>query len=85
MEKKRILSGIQATGRLTLGNYLGALNNWVKMQEQYECYYMIADLHTLTVRREAEELRKNTLNLIAMYIAAGLDPEKYTITYTSTL
>ena len=79
MEKKRILSGIQATGRLTLGNYLGALNNWVKMQEQYECYYMIADLHTLTVRREAEELRKNTLSLIAMYIAAGLNPEKNTI------
>ena len=79
MEKKRILSGIQATGKLTLGNYLGSLNNWVKMQEQYECYYMIADLHTLTVRREPEELRKNTLNLLAMYISAGLDPEKNTI------
>lgn len=79
MEKKRILSGIQATGKLTLGNYLGALNTWVKMQEQYECYYMIADLHTLTVRREPEELRRNTLNLIAMYVAAGLDPEKNTI------
>ncbi|MBQ9298139.1 MAG: tryptophan--tRNA ligase [Clostridia bacterium] len=79
MNKKRVLSGIQATGKLTLGNYLGALNTWVKMQEEYECYYMIADLHTLTVRREAEELRKNTLNLIAMYIAAGLDPENNTI------
>ena len=79
MNKKRVLSGIQATGKLTLGNYLGALNTWVKMQEEYECYYMIADLHTLTVRRDAEELRKNTLNLIAMYIAAGLDPEKNTI------
>lgn len=79
MTKKRILSGIQATGKLTLGNYLGAINNWVKMQKEYECYYMIADLHTLTVRREPEEVRKNTLNLIAMYIAAGLDPEKNTI------
>lgn len=79
MNKKRILSGIQATGKLTLGNYLGALNNWVKMQEEYECYYMIADLHTLTVRREPEELKRNTLNLIAMYVAAGLDPEKNTI------
>ena len=79
MSKKRILSGIQATGKLTLGNYLGALNNWVKMQEEYECYYMIADLHTLTVRREPEELKRNTLNLIAMYVAAGLDPEKNTI------
>jgi len=79
LDKKRILSGIQATGKLTLGNYLGALNNWVKMQNEYECYYMIADLHTLTVRRDPEELRQNTLNLIAMYIAAGLDPEKNTI------
>ena len=79
MDKKRVLSGIQATGKLTLGNYLGALNTWVKMQEEYDCYYMIADLHTLTVRRDAEELRENTLNLIAMYLAAGLDPEKNTI------
>ena len=79
MAKQRILSGIQATGKLTLGNYLGALNNWVKMQDEYECYYMIADLHTLTVRRDAEELRNNTFNLIAMYLAAGLDPKKNTI------
>ncbi len=79
MNKKRVLSGIQASGKLTLGNYLGALNSWIKMQEEYDCYYMIADLHTLTVRRDANELRNNTLNLIAMYIAAGLDPEKNTI------
>ena len=77
--KKIILSGIQATGNLTLGNYLGALNNWVEMQDKYDCYYMIADLHTLTVRRDPEELRQNTLSLIALYIAAGLDPEKNTI------
>lgn len=79
MEKKTILSGIQATGSLTLGNYLGALNNWVKMQEEYDCYYMIADLHTLTVRNDPETLRKNTLELIALYIAAGLDSDKNTI------
>ena len=79
MDKKIILSGIQATGSLTLGNYLGALNNWVEMQDQYDCYYMIADLHTLTIRKDPEELRKNTLSLIALYIAAGLDPEKNTI------
>ena len=79
MEKKTILSGIQATGELTLGNYLGALNNWVEMQESYDCYYMIADLHTLTIRNNPEELRKNTLKLIALYIAAGLNPEKNTI------
>lgn len=78
-DKKIILSGIQATGSLTLGNYLGALNNWVEMQDKYDCYYMIADLHTLTVRRDPEELRRNTLSLLALYIAAGLDPEKNTI------
>ncbi len=79
MEKKVILSGVQATGSLTLGNYLGALNNWVEMQDKYECYYMIADLHTLTIRTNPEELRNNTLRLLALYIAAGLDPQKNTI------
>lgn len=79
MSKKIILSGIQATGSLHLGNYLGALNNWTKMQDEYDCYYMIADLHTLTIRNNPEDLRENTLKLIALYIAAGLDPEKNTI------
>lgn len=79
MEKKIILSGIQATGVLTLGNYLGSLNNWVEMQDKYDCYYMIADLHTLTIRKDPEELRRNTLALLALYVAAGLDPEKNTI------
>ena len=79
MSKKIILSGIQATGSLTLGNYLGALNNWIKMQDEYDCYYMIADLHTLTIRNDPETLRENTLNLLALYIAAGLDPKKNTI------
>lgn len=79
MDKKTILSGIQATGSLTLGNYLGALNNWVEMQDEYDCYYMIADLHTLTIRSDPKTLRENTLKLIALYIAAGLDPEKNTI------
>ena len=79
MSKKIILSGIQSTGRLTLGNYLGAINNWVTMQEEYDCYYMIANLHTLTVRNNPEELRDNTLKILALYIAAGLDPEKNTL------
>lgn len=79
MSKKIILSGIQATGKLTLGNYLGAIDNWVKMQEEYDCYYMIANLHSLTVRNDPETLRNNTLKILAMYIAAGLDPEKNTI------
>ena len=79
MSKKIILSGIQATGKLTLGNYLGAIDNWVKMQEEYDCYYMIANLHSLTVRNNPEELRDNTLRILATYVAAGLDPEKNTI------
>ncbi len=79
MSKKIILSGIQATGKLTLGNYLGAIDNWVKMQEEYECYYMIANLHSLTVRNDPETLRNNTLKIIAIYVAAGLDPEKNNI------
>ncbi len=79
MGKKIILSGIQSTGKLTLGNYLGAINNWVHMQEEYDCYYMIANLHTLTVRNDPEELRNNTLKILATYIAAGLDPEKNTL------
>ena len=57
-------------GTLTLGNYLGALNNWTKMQDEYDCYYMIADLHTLTIRNDPDTLRKNILNLIALYVAA---------------
>ncbi len=77
--KKVILSGIQATGNLTLGNYVGALKNFVKMQDEYECYYMIANLHALTVRRTPEELRENTMKIIATYISAGIDPEKSTI------
>lgn len=79
MSKKIILSGIQSTGRLHLGNYLGAIDNWVKMQEEYDCYYMIANLHSLTIRNAPEELKNNTLKIIALYIAAGLDPEKNTI------
>ena len=79
MSKKVILSGIQATGNLTLGNYLGAINNWKKMQEDYECNYMIADLHTLTIRNNPEKLKNNTLDLLALYIAAGINPEKSNI------
>lgn len=77
--KEIILSGVQSTGRLTLGNFLGAINNWVKMQEEYNCYYMIANLHSLTIRNNPEELKNNTFKIIALYIAAGLDPKKNTI------
>ena len=81
MEEKKqvILSGIQPSGDLTLGSYLGAIKNWVELAAQYDCYYMLADLHAITVRQEPSQLRKRTMTQIAAYIAAGLDPEKNTI------
>lgn len=75
-EKKRILSGMQPSGQLTLGNYLGAMKNWVAMQEDYHCLYCIVDLHALTVRQDPQELRANTLSVLAQYIACGLNPDK---------
>lgn len=66
--------GFKQPGNLTLGNYLGAIKNWQKMQEDYECNYMIADLHTLTVRNDPKKLRENTLNLLALYIASRNKP-----------
>ncbi|SHH11671.1 tryptophan--tRNA ligase [Tepidibacter thalassicus] len=77
--KKVILSGVQPSGKLTLGNYIGAINNWVSLQDEYDCYYFIADLHAITVPQEAAKLRRNSLEAIAQYIASGLDPEKNTI------
>ncbi|SHI04108.1 tryptophanyl-tRNA synthetase [Clostridium collagenovorans DSM 3089] len=77
--KKVIFSGIQPSGDLTLGNYLGALKNWVKLQEQYECYFCVVDLHAITVKQEPKDLRKRTLELLAIYIATGIDPEKNTL------
>lgn len=74
--KKRVLSGIQSSGNLTIGNYLGSIKNWLKMIDEKDCYFMIADLHTLTVRKTPEELRKNKKSLIALYLACGLDPKK---------
>lgn len=84
-DKKRILSGIQPSGSITLGNYIGALKNWVELQndENYECYYMLADLHTITVRQVPKDFRKNALDLLALYIAAGIDPEKSPIFFQS--
>ena len=71
-----MLSGIQPSGDLHLGNYLGAIRNWAERVNEYECYYFMADLHTITVRQEPAELRKRSLNQLAQYIACGLDPEK---------
>lgn len=77
--KKIVLSGIQPSGTLTLGNYLGALRNWVNVQDAYLCYYMLADLHTITVRQVPAELRQNCLKTAAIYLAAGIDPQKSTL------
>lgn len=77
--KKTVLSGIQPTSRLTLGNYLGALKNFVAMQEEFDSYYMVADMHALTVKQNATELRKRSIEILALYMACGLDPERSTL------
>ena len=77
--KKVMLSGIQPSGDLHLGNYLGAIKNWGARSEEFDCFYFMADLHTLTVRQEPAELRRRTLEQLALYIACGLDPEKNTL------
>ena len=80
MENKEIvLSGIRATGNLHLGNYYGALNKFVKMQDDYDCLYFIADLHALTTNPDPKALHENVHNILAEYLAAGVDPDKATI------
>ncbi len=81
--KKVLFSGMQATGNLTLGNYLGALKNWLTLSDEYECFYSVVDLHSITVRQEPAELRKRARNLLTLYVAAGLDPKKNCIYYQS--
>ena len=75
-QKKRIFSGVQPSGNITLGNYLGAIKNWVELQESYECIYAIMDLHSITVRQNPQELKKRTLDLLKIYLACGIDAEK---------
>ncbi|MCH5159895.1 MAG: tryptophan--tRNA ligase [Clostridiales bacterium] len=77
--RKRVFSGVQPTGKVTLGNYLGAIRNWQPLQEQYDCIYCVVDLHSLTVTQVPAELRKNTMELVALYIACGIDPTKSTL------
>lgn len=81
--KKVLFSGMQATGNLTLGNYLGALKNWVTLSDEYECFYSVVDMHSITIRQDPAELRRRARNLLTLYIAAGLDPEKNCIYYQS--
>lgn len=75
-DKKIIFSGIQPSGNLTLGNYLGAIRQWVNLQKDYHCIYAMMDMHTITVRQTPAELRKRTLELLALYIACGIDPQE---------
>ena len=74
--KKRIFSGIQPSGDLTLGSYLGAIKSWCAMQEEYDCLYCVVDMHAITVRQVPADLRRRTLDQLAQYIACGLDPER---------
>ncbi len=82
-DRKILFSGMQATGNLTLGNYLGALKNWVSLSDDYECYYSVVDMHSITVRQDPSELKKKARALLTLYIAAGLDPEKNIMYYQS--
>lgn len=81
--KKTLFSGMQATGTITLGNYLGALKNWVDIADEYQTFYCVVDEHSITVRQNPAELRKRARNLLMLYVAAGLDPKKNCIYYQS--
>lgn len=79
MSKPIVFSGAQPSGELTIGNYMGALRQWVQMQDEYDCIYCIVDQHAITVRQDAQQLRNATLDTLALYLACGIDPEKSTI------
>lgn len=78
-DKKIIFSGVQPSGNLTLGNYLGAIKNWVSLQHDYRCIYSMMDLHTITVRQTPADVRRRTLEVLALYIACGIDPDEVTL------
>lgn len=79
MNKPIVFSGAQPSGELTIGNYIGALRQWVKLQDEFDCIYCIVDLHAITVRQDPIKLRKATLDTLALYLACGIDPQKSTI------
>jgi tryptophanyl-tRNA synthetase len=76
---KKVLSGIQPSGQLTLGNYIGAIRNFVKLQQEHQCYFMIVDLHAITVPQAPEDLKENSQAVAALFLAAGIDPSKASI------
>jgi tryptophanyl-tRNA synthetase len=79
MERKIMYSAVQPSGNLTIGNFTGAIRNWVRMQNDFDCFYAIADMHAITVRQDPALLRRRTIELAALYLACGLDPEKCTL------
>ena len=83
VKKQRILSGIQPSGTPTLGNYIGAMRNWKLLEDEYDCLYMIADLHAITVRQEPAKLRQQSMQLLGLLLAIGLDPEKNVLFFQS--
>ena len=82
-QQKVIFSGAQPTGSLTLGNYIGAIQNWKELEKDYQCYYSIVDLHSLTIKQDPQAFRQANLSFLAQYLAAGLDPEKNVIFFQS--
>ena len=78
-QKKTVFSGVQPTGKITIGNYLGAIKNWKQLQDDYNCIYCVVDLHSITVNQVPADLRKNTMDLLALYLACGVDPAKSTV------
>lgn len=82
-KEKIIFSGAQPTGSLTLGNYIGAIQSWKELEDDFKCYYSIVDLHSLTIRHDPKEFKKYCLSFLAQYLACGLDPEKNTLFFQS--
>ena len=83
VRKQRILSGIQPTSTPTLGNYIGAMRNWKLLEDEYDCLYMVADLHTITVRQEPAKFRQNAMQMLGLLLASGLDPKKSVLFFQS--
>lgn len=79
MNKKTVFSGVQPSGNLTIGNYIGAIRNWVNLQDDYDCYYCVVNQHAITVPQVPADLRKNTLDVLSLFMACGIDPEKSTL------
>ena len=82
-DKKMIFSGVQPSGCITLGNYIGAIKNWVKLQDEYQCIYSVVDMHSITVRQDPAALRERANQFLALYLASGIDPEKSIVFYQS--